>query len=220
MKRRASGKADDEATTREKKKKTGDLPAAASDRSGPVVGTSKFAIFLRGINVGSGNRLNMAELRTALESAGFTGVQTLQAAGNVVACGGGSSETVRAQVQRVLEEEFSLDVPVSVRTSSELVAVIDANPFQEEARTDPKHLQVAFFPDPSTPPPANILAKLENPSSFLPEKFSVHGQELYTWHPEGIARSKLWAVLGAKSSPSTSRNWNTVTSMLALLSKD
>ena len=44
------------------------------------------------------------------------------------------------------------------------------------------------------------------------EQLAVIGRELYAWHPDGIARSKLWAALagGRLGVIATARNWTTV----------
>jgi uncharacterized protein (DUF1697 family) len=51
-----------------------------------------------------------------------------------------------------------------------------------------------------------------------PERFVVSGREIYTWHPDGIQRSKLNTALSGKrlGVTATARNWNTVTKLLAL----
>ena len=45
---------------------------------------------------------------------------------------------------------------------------------------------------------------------------------LYAWHPAGVARSKLWAALAGSGLgvTATSRNWTTVTNLLALADED
>jgi uncharacterized protein (DUF1697 family) len=50
------------------------------------------------------------------------------------------------------------------------------------------------------------------------ERLEAVGRELYAWHPAGVARSKLWAGLAARTLgvPATARNWSTVASLLAL----
>ncbi len=46
----------------------------------------------------------------------------------------------------------------------------------------------------------------------------VAGRELYAWHPDGVARSKLWNELAGKELgvTATARNWTTVTNLLAM----
>jgi uncharacterized protein (DUF1697 family) len=51
-----------------------------------------------------------------------------------------------------------------------------------------------------------------------PEQFAAIGRELYAWHPDGVARSKLWNSLAGKGLgvTATARNWTTVTTLLAM----
>jgi uncharacterized protein (DUF1697 family) len=44
------------------------------------------------------------------------------------------------------------------------------------------------------------------------------GRELYGWHPEGVARSKLWGRIASKGLgvTATARNWATVTTLLTM----
>jgi uncharacterized protein (DUF1697 family) len=50
------------------------------------------------------------------------------------------------------------------------------------------------------------------------ERVVAEGREIYAWHPEGVARSKLWAMLAGKGLgvTATARNWTTVTKLLEL----
>jgi uncharacterized protein (DUF1697 family) len=45
------------------------------------------------------------------------------------------------------------------------------------------------------------------------------GREIYAWHPEGVARSRLGAQLAAPDLgvAATARNWTTVTTLLAMV---
>jgi uncharacterized protein (DUF1697 family) len=49
----------------------------------------------------------------------------------------------------------------------------------------------------------------------------VSGREVYAWHPQTVARSKLWAKLAGKTLgvTATSRNWTTVEALLELAGK-
>ena len=53
------------------------------------------------------------------------------------------------------------------------------------------------------------------------EEFVVSGREVYAWHPQTIARSKLWNKLAGKTLgvTATSRNWATVEALLELVGK-
>ena len=52
---------------------------------------ARHIVLLRGINIGSRNRIAMPKLREALEAAGFDDVQTYVQSGNVVLSSGKSA---------------------------------------------------------------------------------------------------------------------------------
>jgi uncharacterized protein (DUF1697 family) len=174
----------------------------------------RYVALLRGINLGSHNRIAMPALREALEQSGFKDVQTYVQSGNVVLGSRAKAETVRRKVEKVLEDRFELDVAVVVRSSAELAAVARRNPLREVA-TDPKRYQVTFL---SAKLPAKVVRELKE-TAAADERVVVSGREVYAWHPKTIARSKLWTKLAGKSLgvTATSRNWATVEALLALL---
>ena len=63
---------------------------------------SKYAAFLRGINVGGHNPVPMKSLKTAMESLGFHNVRTLLASGNVI-CESPSQST--DSLERTIEQQ-------------------------------------------------------------------------------------------------------------------
>ncbi len=46
------------------------------------------------------------------------------------------------------------------------------------------------------------------------------GREIYSWHPDGIARSKLALAITPKYAAATARNWTTVTTLLEMATTD
>jgi len=174
---------------------------------------SVHVVLLRGINLGSRNRVAMPALREALEEDGFKGVRTHLQSGNVVLESRAQSETVRRKVEKVIAERFGLQIPVVVRRSAELAAVVRRNPLAGVA-TDPKRYQVTFL---SEKLPANVVRELEQ-AAAPEERVVAYGREVYAWHPKTIARSKLWSKLAGKSLgvTATSRNWATVEALVEL----
>jgi uncharacterized protein (DUF1697 family) len=152
----------------------------------------------------------MPELRTALVEAGFADVRTYVQSGNVVLTSRASPDKVGADAERVIAARFGFDVDVIVRTADEMAAVVARNPLGEVAR-DPKRYQVGFLeaePDPSA---VERVAELATGG----EQVVAVGREVYSWHPAGAARSKLWAKLAGNGLGvrATSRNWTTVTTL-------
>ena len=174
-------------------------------------------ILLRGINVGSANRIAMPELRAALADAGYEDVRTYVQSGNIVASHAASPAGLAADCRRLIAERFGLDVAVIVRSREQLARVVAHNPFPEAAERDPKHYQVTFLSGPADLAAAQALAALATDT----ERFTAHGQELYGWHPGGIHNSKLANKLTPKAlgvESATARNWTTVTTLLEMAS--
>ena len=118
---------------------------------------------LRAVNLGSHNKVGMADLRTCLERQGFVGVRTLLQSGNVVLGGG---RLRGAALERRLEETaraaLGLDTPFIVRTRDEWDALVAANPFPREAADDPGHLLLFCLKD---APPADAESRVQAAAS-------------------------------------------------------
>jgi len=170
-------------------------------------------LLLRGVNLGSRNRVAMPRLRGALSEVGFADVATYLQSGNVVLTSDADSDRLAARCERLIADTFELDIAVIARTRDELAEVVARNPLGEFA-VNPRRYQVSFLAEEPHPDVVHTLAE----SVLEPERLVAIGRELYAWHPDGIARSRLWArlagpTLGVKA---TARNWTTVTKLLAL----
>jgi uncharacterized protein (DUF1697 family) len=174
---------------------------------------ARLIVLLRGVNIASRNRIAMGDLREALEEAGLEDVSTYVQSGNVVLTTKAPAKRVRSDVERLLADRFDLDVKVVVRTRAELAAVVKRNPFGKVAK-NPKLYQVTFL---EKAPAAEVLRKLEAAAAGK-EQVAHIGRELYAWHPDGVGRSKLAALMAGKGLgvTATARNWTTVTRLLEL----
>jgi uncharacterized protein (DUF1697 family) len=168
---------------------------------------------LRGINVGAHNRISMPALRTALSDAGFEDVRTYLQSGNVVLSSSAKADAVARKTERLLAKEFGLDIAVVARTRAQLAKVVDTNPLGKVAK-NPKRYQVSFL---ASKPTAALVRRVEEAATAR-ERVVAIGREIYAWHPDGAARSKLWALLAGRQLgvTATSRNWTTVTKLLKL----
>jgi uncharacterized protein (DUF1697 family) len=170
-------------------------------------------LMLRGINLGPNRRVPMARLRELLTGAGYEDVRTYVQSGNVVLDSTAKPAELERESARLISEEFGFEVPVIARTRAELAKVVRANPLGDLA-DDPKRYQVSFL---SAKLDAETVKALEARVAEA-ERFVAIGRELYAWHPEGVARSKLWNSLAGRSLgvTATARNWTTVTTLLAM----
>jgi uncharacterized protein (DUF1697 family) len=170
-------------------------------------------VLLRGINLGPRNRIAMPALRELLSESGHGEVRTYLQSGNIVLSSRSRPGGLAKKIHGLIAENFGLDIPVVVRTRDELASVVDLNPLGKVA-TDPKRYQVSFLSAELDQGTVDGLAALATET----EQFIAVGRELYAWHPEGVARSKLWNKLAGAGLgvTATARNWTTVTSLLEL----
>jgi uncharacterized protein (DUF1697 family) len=169
---------------------------------------------LRAVNVG-GRSLAMADLRKVAEGLGYGDVTTLLQSGNLVFDAKGRADALEKALEAALKKQVGLEADVMIRTAGELDAVIAANPFPGEAKSDPGHLVVMFLKDRVS---AKDVAALQDAVKGR-ELIRPDGRELYITYPDGIGRSKLTgAVIEKKLAVrGTARNWNTVTKLAALV---
>ncbi len=167
----------------------------------------RYALLLRGVNVGRKNALPMAELRSLLEKSGCTNVQTYVQSGNAVFGTGLRTAQLTRVIEAALERYMGRPIATTLRTHAQLTAIVDANPFADVA-TNPAHLCVTFL---SVAPTKSEVTALYV-SNFEPELFHISGQEIYTWHPNGQGQSALAAAIGKLRlrGAVTTRNWNTL----------
>jgi uncharacterized protein (DUF1697 family) len=160
----------------------------------------------------------MPDLRAALAEAGFADVRTYVQSGNVVLTSRASPVKVGAQAEALIADRFGLDVDVIVRTAEELAEVVARNPLAKVAE-DPKRYQVSFL---DAEPDPEVVARISE-LAVDGERLEAIGRELYAWHPNGVARSKLWAKLAAAGGlgvRATARNWTTVTTLLEMAGQE
>jgi uncharacterized protein (DUF1697 family) len=168
---------------------------------------SRYAVLLRGVNVGGHGKLAMADFRAALEAAGYTEVATYLNSGNATLSAAG--RTTVATVARAVAAELGkvADKPpgVLVRSHAQLARVVAGNPYPDD---DPKWLHVLFCdPDPvsTAAVPADKLGQ---------DAFTLGPGCAYLHFVTSPGRSRLAELVTKAALPdggvATARNWNTL----------
>jgi len=177
--------------------------------------TERYVLLPRGINVGRGNRVPMAQLRSKLADEGFSQVTTILQSGNVIVTARSDSpREVAGAMERVLSEGFEVNVRCMVRTEDQIRDVLERDPLGEVV-TNPSRYLVNFL---SGEPAPDLVAQIlgEDHSS---QAIAIEGAEAYVWAPDGVARLTLsYAYLEKRLGVvATARNWNTVGRIAARL---
>lgn len=183
----------------------------------PARAMPAFVALLRGVNVGTANRVPMARLRALLEGLGYARVATLLNSGNAVFIAERGTPTRMAEdIAAALTKTLKLDVPVVVKSAEQWSDIVSGNRLAKSV-TEPSRLLVALAQDSRA---LNALAAL-NPLATPPEQFALGKYAAYLHCPNGILKSKagqaLLAGLDRIDGAATTRNWATVLKLQALL---
>ncbi len=167
---------------------------------------------LRGINVGGKNMIKMAELKTALEAAGLSAVQTYIQSGNILFRSQQDEAALRLLIEDTIRARFALTVPVVLRTATELDSLISNLPFSKDeiakaqAGTEAEVLYAALLNEAlSDERIAQVLAY-----KSADEQMVVAGRDVYLLFSDSIRNSKLASHLIKLDESVTTRNWKTV----------
>jgi uncharacterized protein (DUF1697 family) len=182
---------------------------------------------LRGINVGGRNKVPMADLRELVSSLGHTGVTTYIQSGNVLFTAAGTgTEKMAGALESAITDRFGIWASVVVLSRDELTAILDGNPYPDEA--NPKLVHVVFL---GAEPSADLLDRINAAQAAAAGKGSrdtvtATGAALYLHTPDGFGKSelaqKLFRIIGTPSKQkkpavaATARNWATATKLLEL----
>ena len=166
-----------------------------------------YVALLRGINLGSRNRVPMARLREICEAAGCEQVRTYIASGNVVLKSAEAGDVLARRLERAIESEFGINVAVVVLTAAQLADVVKRNPF---GNAEQGTLHVAFAAKPISSDDATRLKRL----SFPPEELVVAARHIYFHLPHGYGRAALPGEIDRICGKTTTvRNWRTVVAL-------
>ena len=175
---------------------------------------SRFAVLLRGVNVGKGNRVPMAEFRAVLEKLGHGSVRTLLNSGNAVFSSSSRSSGKLAEgIASAVKGHFGVVTPVIVKSAAELDAIVKNNPFPPP-EPDHSRFLVAFAMNPTKLQELTTLSSLVRPG----EQFAVTERAAYLCCAGGLLECKVAeAILGRAGRSITTRNWATVLKLSTLL---
>jgi len=166
-----------------------------------------FIALLRGINVGTGRKVPMADLRTAFGELGHTDVETYIQSGNVVFASSQPAAATRAEIEARLKRDFGFDITVLLRTRKDLERVVGANPYGSGA-------YVTFLDGKAD---AKLVRALD-PNQYAPDGLTIAGAEVFLHCPNGYGRTKINNPFFEKklATRATTRNWNTVIKLLEM----
>jgi len=173
---------------------------------------------LRGINLGSHNRLKMDDLKKLCASLKLRNPQTYVQSGNVIfKTDERDLDKLRQKLEVAIHKKFGFQTDAILRSTKDLREVIAQNPFAKRKDIHPGKLLVTFF----TNDPGEAARKQVRAIKCDPEVLFIEGREAYIYFPNGAGRSKLnWSLIPKTLKvQGTARNWNSVTKLLEMAEK-
>ncbi len=172
---------------------------------------------LRGINVGGHHKVPMAELRALCESIGWKDVKSYIQSGNLIFQSTREHWRLESELEQAIQEHFSFDIPVIIRTGARWQELLAGNPFSDVSRTEPNRVMLGLAK--SAPAAGAAVALQEYATSG--ERIRVVDNALWMHFPNGSGRSKVTPALLDRlaGSPVTTRNWRTALK-IKLLARD
>jgi len=179
-----------------------------------------YAALLKGINVGSSNRIKMEDLKKVFESMGIIRIKTYIQSGNVIFESEEKGTLLRKKIEMGIEAAFGFAAVVVLRTKDEVDEIIQNCPFSqeeisqaEESNSEGESLYVALLPE---EPRKGSVEKIEALKTGN-DDIRFKGRDAYILLRHSIRNSKLAAGLQKLEGTSTVRNWKTLQNISKLM---
>ena len=169
-------------------------------------------VLLRGINVSGKNKVPMAELRSALTTAGFEGVATYIQSGNIAVDTELDHDTLAASIGELLAKHFDVSVPVVCIAQADIEALETNVPFPDGA--DPA-THLIYFPKGEVD--VDGVAGMDH-DRYVDDTITATPNAVYVGYGNGQSKTKLTLanLEKAAGTPLTDRNLKSVAKLKAI----
>jgi len=176
---------------------------------------TRYAAFLRGINVSGQKIIKMERLKEIFESMKFKNVRTYIQSGNVLFDSTESnSETLINKIESHIKKSLGCEVTVITRTAAEIEKIVEQNPFAKKKLDKDYNLYVTFL---SEEPAADLKKSLQLLSDEI-ATYKITSCEVYTLYKRSNAKHPFSNNFVEKKLKvaATTRNWNVVNKIYEL----
>ena len=171
----------------------------------------RYIALLRGINVSGKNKVPMAELKKCFESLGVMEVKTYLNSGNVIFSSADKNVTALIdQVERMMQRELGLDIPVFIIPQEELADILRHAPDWWGTENKGNYDNLIFILPPATLP--DIYYEIGAPKEGLEQIQEYQSAVFWSFSRKDYQKTNWWsktarADIGSKL---TIRTANTV----------
>lgn len=171
----------------------------------------RYIAFLRGVNISGKNKVPMAELRKDFERLDFGEVKTYLNSGNVAfSSDEDNTERLTKQIERMIKNQFDLDIPVFVISREKLADILRNAPDWWGTENKEIYDNLIFIMPPATF--AEVYREIGEPKEEL-EKIKDYKEVIFwSFSRKDYQRTNWWSKTASAniSSKLTIRAANTV----------
>ena len=171
----------------------------------------RYIAFLRGVNISGKNKVPMAELRKDFERLDFGEVKTYLNSGNVVfSSDEDNTQRLTKQIERMIKNQFDLDIPVFVISREKLADILRNAPDWWGTENKEIYDNLIFIMPPATF--AEVYREIGEPKEEL-EKIKDYKEVIFwSFSRKDYQRTNWWSKTASAniSSKLTIRAANTV----------
>ena len=173
----------------------------------------RYVGLLRGVNVGSGARVPMKDLKALLEGLGLVDVVTYLNSGNAVFSSTMGTLELTRSVQDALARAFGQEIPTLIKTSGEIISIAESIPSEWGSGAGEQTYVAYLFGDVDEP---DLVSQLPVKMEFL-SIYYTPGAIVWNIKRENYNRSHITKIAGHSSyARMTTRNVNTARKLAAL----
>ncbi|MBX7113176.1 MAG: DUF1697 domain-containing protein [Myxococcaceae bacterium] len=178
--------------------------------------TTKMVALLRGINVGGNKKVPMQTLRQLAEACGFTAPATYIQSGNLVFASHRTPAQAEAALEKAIAAHFGFTVEVIVRTQAQWSSYAAGSPFPQAQKERPHMLLLGLS---KKTPRDGAVERILDRATFGEDAQLLGDGALWIDFKKGAGASKITPAVMDKAAGSTvtTRNWNTVQALHAML---
>ncbi len=173
----------------------------------------KYVGLLRGVNVGSGARVPMKDLKALLEGLGLVDVVTYLNSGNAVFSSTMGTLELTRLVEDALARAFGQEIPTLIKTSEGIISIAESIPSEWGSGAGEQTYVAYLFGDVDEP---DLVSQLPVRMEFL-SIYYTPGAVVWNIKRENYNRSHITKIAGHSSyARMTTRNVNTARKLAAL----
>ena len=152
----------------------------------------RYIALLRGINVSGKNKVPMAELKKCFESLGVMEVKTYLNSGNVIFSSADKNVTALIdQVERMMQRELGLDIPVFIIPQEELADILRHAPDWWGTENKGNYDNLIFILPPATFP--DIYYEIGAPKEGLEQIQEYQSAVFWSFSRKDYQKTNWWS---------------------------